>query len=89
MNPALGLETCCKNSSVSLVSSEGKVVRVNRYFLLLYNDFYNRLLSQLDTDDVTIVFDDVSFCDLQSFQEIVHGKHLRCIETADQQAEMA
>ena len=83
MISTLGLDTCCKNSSVSLVSSEGKLVKVNKYFLLLYNGFYNRLLSQLDMDDVTILFDDVSFSDLLSFQENVHGKHLTCVETAD------
>ena len=83
MQAIFGLDNCCSNAIVSLLSSDGKLVKVNKYFLFLHNDFYKNLLVDLNSDDVTIVFDDVSFCDLLVFQKSVHEKHFKCINTAE------
>ena len=80
---AFGVDNCCRNLSISLVSSEGKTVNVNKYFLMIYNEFYRSLLTELQSDDVTIVYDDFSFADLLSFQKLVNEKYFKCTTTVE------
>ena len=87
MMSTLGIDNCCRNSAISLVSSEGKSVNVNKYFLFIYNDFYRSLFTELKFDDVTIIFDNWSFNDLLSFQRMVTDKHFKCTQTVENQEE--
>ena len=82
-----GIDNCCRNSAISLVSSEGKSVNVNKYFLFIYNEFYKNLLTELKSNDVTIIFDDWSFNDLLMFQRVVTEKHFKCISTLENHEE--
>ena len=83
MKGIFGEENCCRYSSVSLVSSDGKSLNVNKYFLLIYDDFYKSLMTEMSSYDVTIIFDDLSFHDLLVLQTNIHEKHFKC-QTTDE-----
>ena len=87
MKAIFGEENCCRKSSISLVASDGQSVTVNKYFLLIYDDFFKSLMTEMSSDDVTIFFDDISFQDLLVFQTNVHEKHFKCKITVEDHKE--
>ena len=63
---------------IKLISVDGEHCLVNRYFLQLYNDFFQNLMDDHPNDDVILIFAEESYSFIESFVNNVNNKHKNC-----------
>ena len=62
-----------------VASNEAKTFPVNKYFLLLYNKFYRKLLVDHDMNsELMFIFDEMTSDDLEKLVAMIYDKHLGC-----------
>ena len=67
-------------------SEDGGTLYLNRYFLQLYNKLYFNLLSDHETEDISITFTATALSDLINFKEVVEKQHLNCDSKNEEKA---
>lgn len=69
-----------ENVYVNFVASNAaKTFPVNKYFLLLYNKFYRKLLVDHDMNsELMFIFDEMTSDDLEKLVAMIYDKHLGC-----------
>ena len=68
----------CLDSKVTLVSDDRQTLTVNKYFLLLYDNFFHQLITDHSNDEIQIVFAEMNFSEMKIFAEDVETKHFTC-----------
>ena len=68
----------CLDSKVTLVSDDRQTLTVNKYFLLLYDNFFHQLITDHSNDEIQIVFTQMNFSEMKIFAEDVETKHFTC-----------
>ena len=64
---------------VTLSNSRGETVKVNRYFLELYNEFYQNILRSFGAlDELYFIYENTSLEDLEHLKQNINAKHLKC-----------
>ena len=57
---------------------DGRSIQVNKYFLLLFNDFYRSILDECMDEDKVFIFDGATLDDLTLLKKQIYQKHLHC-----------
>ena len=65
---------------VSFSTAEGKGVEVNKYFLLLYNDFFGKIVLEGIEEQLVFIFDGYTIEELEQLRNTVVLKHFKCEE---------
>ena len=64
---------------VTLSNSQGETVKVNRYFLELYNEFYQNILKSFGAlDELYLIYENASLEDLEHLKQNINTKHFKC-----------
>ena len=64
---------------VTLSNSQGEIVKVNRYYLELYNEFYQNILQSFGAlDELYFIYENASLEDLEHLKQNINTKHLKC-----------
>ena len=64
---------------VTLSNCRGETVKVNRYFLELYNGFYQNILQSFGAlDELYFIYENTSLEDLEHLKQNINSKHLKC-----------
>ena len=63
---------------VTFNTFDGKGIKINKYFLLLYNTFYRNILSEFIEEGQVFIFESATLDDLSILKEQIYQKHLQC-----------
>ena len=70
---------------VEFSTFNGQSLKVNRYFLQIFNGFYRDILkAHTDVDALIFYHEDMSLRDLEKFAVEINSKHENCREKSDQ-----
>ena len=59
-------------------TSDGKSIRINKYFLFLYNEFYRQLLHSHMNEELVFIFEGIKEEDLITLSKDIENRHLNC-----------
>ena len=59
-------------------TAKGENVEVNKYFLLLYDDFYRQIVWEGIEEQLVFIFDGYTLDELEQLRNIVVLKHFKC-----------
>ena len=62
-------------------TAKGESVEVNKYLLLLYDEFYQNIIGEKIEEQLVFIFDCYSFEELEQLRNRVVLKHFKCKDT--------
>ena len=65
-------------ASVTFKTSEGESIQINKYFLFLYDAFYQSVLNEIMVENIVFIFEGVTLNELILLREQIYRKHLQC-----------
>ena len=66
-------------TNVTFASNDRGQILVNRYFLLIYNQFFREILETHHyIPDLVFIFEEISFGELENLKNDIHTKHFNC-----------
>ena len=73
------------SACVTFRSYDGRSIKINKYFLFLYDAFYKSILEDNMEESLVFIFEGATFDELILYRDQVHQKHLQCVDHSQSQ----